>query len=178
MDQVMDTLVAVAIEQASLDGGRWDDARCHEALRSPRRARLGHNSARLHQVAGPHRAAPLRLAGPSPASLIRLGSASCSSLIWIAVEERPRLGELITPLPLDTSALSDLLFDHDRFLWRSDQACWKYSETLNAVTSKRRELRPLLGRAWDVAWTWTAVEPIDHNFGWPRTATLPLGENY
>ena len=44
------------------------DQRCREALRSPCRARIGHSSARLHQGAGPHRAAPLRSAEPSPAS--------------------------------------------------------------------------------------------------------------
>ena len=108
---------------------------------------------------------------------------------WVLLEGRSRLGELVTSLPLDASALNDLLSDCGRFLWRSGQAYWTYSETLNAVTSKRRELRPLLGRAWDVAWTWRTVEPIGHNFafpkevvgaavclalcwGWPRTATL------
>ena len=69
--------------------------------------------------------------------------------------------------PLDPSALNNLLADYGRFLWRSGHVYWKYSETLNAVTAKRREFRPLLGRAWDVAWTWRTVEHIGHNFAFP-----------
>ena len=44
------------------------DERCHKALCSPRRAKLGHDSARQHQGAGPPRAAPLRSAEPLPTS--------------------------------------------------------------------------------------------------------------
>ena len=73
------------------------------------------------------------------------------------------------------SALNNLLAEHGRLLWRSGHVYWKYSEILNAVTAKRR---PLLGRAWNVAWTLADSGTLGSAaclalcWDWPRTATL------
>ena len=60
---------------------------------------------------------------------------------WILVDCRARLGELLVSLPLDASFYQTMTASFGALAKPTS------SETLNAVTSKRRELRPSPGCA-------------------------------
>ena len=75
---------------------------------------------------------------------------------------------------VDADRVANLLVDYGRSLYYAGRPYGVYSETINAVTSKRGSLRRSLGLAWDLAFSWVADEPASHHPAMPRSVLLAL----
>ena len=70
--------------------------------------------------------------------------------------------------------VANLLVGYGRSLYYAGRPYGVYSETINAVTSKRGTLRRMLGLAWDLAFSWVADEPASHHPALPRSVLLAI----
>ena len=52
-----------------------------------------------------------------------------------------------------------MLEAYGKYLWKEGRPCYHLSALLNAVAALKREVKPHLARAWDVAFTWQELEP-------------------
>ena len=68
--------------------------------------------------------------------------------------------------------ISDLLVAYGKSLYYTGKAYGRYSETINAVASKRTILKRQLVGAWDLAFAWVADEPHAHHPAMPLTLLL------
>ena len=73
---------------------------------------------------------------------------------------------------VDAERVANLLVGYGRSLYYGGRPYGVYSETINAVTSKRGNLRRMLGLAWDLAFSWVADEPASHHPALPRSVLL------
>ena len=84
------------------------------------------------------------------------------------------LADLLEAKEPDVYLINALLEEYGHFLWRSGAVYYKLSETINAVSGVRGELRRSLGRAWDVAYSWLDQEPGGHHVAMPVTVLRAL----
>ena len=75
---------------------------------------------------------------------------------------------------VDAERVANLLVGYGRSLYYAGRPYGVYSETINAVTSKRGSLRRMLGLAWDLAFSWVADEPASHHPALPRSVLLAI----
>ena len=75
---------------------------------------------------------------------------------------------------VDPEAVAHLLVCYGKSLYYAGKPYGVYSETINAVVSRRGALRRQLGTAWDLAFAWVADEPASHHPAMPKTVLLAL----
>ncbi|CAE7293507.1 unnamed protein product, partial [Symbiodinium sp. KB8] len=70
--------------------------------------------------------------------------------------------------------VSSTLTIYGRELFDAGYPYWHYAETINGVASKRPILRRHLQGAWDLAFSWMALEPHTHHTAMPSVVLLAL----
>lgn len=74
----------------------------------------------------------------------------------------------------DPDLISRMLVEYGRALYTAGKPYGTFSETINAVTSRRGALRRQLGPASDLAFSWVADEPSSHRPAMPRSILLAI----
>ena len=93
---------------------------------------------------------------------------------WLLQHQGRDLHTLIE-VPLDSiEQISEALVAYGQYLFRSGQAYYKYSETINAVASLRPSIRRTLSRPWDLAFAWLTEEPSIHHKAMPKSILLAV----
>eukprot|EP00435_Cladocopium_sp_Y103_P061058 s614_g22.t1 len=82
--------------------------------------------------------------------------------------------EVILGNPPDLDKINQVLTDFGRWLFKQGKPYYHYSETINAVTSRRPILRRSLQQAWDLAFMWGSYEPTEHHTGMPFQILLAV----
>ena len=76
--------------------------------------------------------------------------------------------------PPDIDLLNKMLVDFGRLLFREGKPYYHFSETINAITSKRPVVRRSLQQAWDLAFMWGSHEPAEHHVAMPYQLVIAL----
>ena len=84
------------------------------------------------------------------------------------------LQALLERKPLDPDQVAARLISYGRQLYESGRPYWHYSETINGVAALRSSLRRSLQAAWDLAFSWMALEPSTHHVAMPPTVLLAV----
>ena len=90
---------------------------------------------------------------------------------WLLQHQCQDLNMLIEQVPLDQSEqIAEALV----YLFRSGQAYYKHSETINAIASLRPSIRRTLSRPCDLAFAWLTEEPTIHHKAMPKSIFLAV----
>ena len=81
---------------------------------------------------------------------------------------------LLEEAGLRPEAVCDLLVAYGRELFDAGRPFSHYSETINAIGSKKPTIRRLLTGAWDLAFAWLREEPYEHHVACPYPVLLAL----
>ena len=81
---------------------------------------------------------------------------------------------MLDAVTVDSEAISTLLVAYGKSLYYSGRPYGVYSESINAVVSRRGSLRRQLGTAWDLAFSWVADEPASHHPAMPVSVLLAI----
>ena len=93
---------------------------------------------------------------------------------WLLQNQGRDLDSLIG-VPLDSiEQIAEALVAYGQYLFRSGQAYYKYSETINAIASLRPSIRRSLSRPWDLAFAWLTEEPSIHHRAMPKSILLAV----
>ena len=93
---------------------------------------------------------------------------------WLLQHQGRDLNQLIE-IPLDSiEQIAEALVAYGQYLFRSGQAYYKYSETINAVANLRPSIRRSLSRPWDLAFAWLTEEPSIHHRAMPKSILLAV----
>ena len=93
---------------------------------------------------------------------------------WLEAQQGRTLSTLLE-LPFDqVEQIGEALVAYGQYLFRSGQAYYKYSETINAVASLRPAIRRSLSRPWDLAFAWLTEEPSCHHPALPKSILLAI----
>ena len=76
--------------------------------------------------------------------------------------------------PPDIDQLNSLLVEYGRLLFKEGKPYYHFSETINAITSKRPMVRRSLQQAWDLAFMWGSYEPAEHHVAMPFQLVIAL----
>lgn len=82
------------------------------------------------------------------------------------------LEAFLEPRHLDHEAISDALVAYGREMYLSGKSYSRFSETINAVTARRPQLRRNLASARDLAFNWVVDEPHEHHAALPLSLML------
>lgn len=93
---------------------------------------------------------------------------------WLTEHFRLTLEELLGRHALDVETINDALVAYGKDLYQSGKAYGRFSETINAITSKRPALRRQVGMAWDLAFNWVVDEPHEHHRALPVSLMIAL----
>jgi len=85
---------------------------------------------------------------------------------WLRSQEMT-LEDLLDPKSFDVETVNLVLEKYGRALYNGGRPYGHYSETINAVGSKRPNLRRMLQGAWNLAFTWLREEPPVHHVALP-----------
>ena len=85
---------------------------------------------------------------------------------WLRSQDMT-LEALLDPKTLDVETVNLVLEKYGRALYSGGRPYGHYSETINAVGSKRPSLRRVLQGAWNLAFTWLREEPPVHHVALP-----------
>ena len=85
---------------------------------------------------------------------------------WLQSQDMT-LEALLDPKTLDVETVNLVLEKYGRALYNGGRPYGHYSETINAVGSKRPNLRRTLQGAWNLAFTWLREEPPVHHVALP-----------
>ena len=75
---------------------------------------------------------------------------------WLAACRDVVLTEVLLE---DALVTARLLADYGQFCYDNQRSRSEFSETINAITDRAPHLKGHLAPAWDVSWTWRALEP-------------------
>ena len=75
---------------------------------------------------------------------------------------------------VDAEAVATMLVAYGKSLYYAGRPYGVYSESINAVVSRRGCLRCQLGTAWDLAFSWVADEPASHHPAMPASVLLAI----
>ena len=75
---------------------------------------------------------------------------------------------------VDSEAVATMLVAYGKSLYYAGRPYGVYSESINAVVSRRGCLRRQLGTAWDLAFSWVADEPASHHPAMPASVLLAI----
>ena len=92
---------------------------------------------------------------------------------WLA-ERDIAFDDLFLGNPPDLDKINQVLTDFGRWLFKKGKPYYHYSETINAVSSRRPILRRALQQAWDLAFMWGSYEPTEHHVGMPFQVLLAV----
>ncbi|CAE7246280.1 unnamed protein product, partial [Symbiodinium necroappetens] len=70
--------------------------------------------------------------------------------------------------------LAKTLEQFGRELFEAGRPYWHYAETINAISARRPAVRRTLQGAWDLAFSWLALEPYTHHVAMPAVILLAL----
>ena len=76
--------------------------------------------------------------------------------VWTQAHFSESIISILEDVSVDAERVANLLVGYGRSLYYAGRPYGVYSETINAVTSKRGTLRRSLGLAWDLAFSWVA----------------------
>ena len=76
--------------------------------------------------------------------------------------------------PPDLDQLNSLLVEYGRMRFKEGKPYYHFSETVNAITSKRPLVRRSLQQAWDLAFMWGSYEPAEHHVAMPFQLVIAL----
>ena len=92
---------------------------------------------------------------------------------WLVERQSRSLADLLAVSWDQTEQIGEALVAYGQYLFRSGQAYYKFSETINAVASLRPSIRRSLTRPWDLAFAWLTEEPtIRHKLAVMSVALL------
>ena len=92
---------------------------------------------------------------------------------WLA-ERETAFDDLFLANPPDLDKINQVLTEYGRWLFKKGKPYYHYSETINAVSSRRPILRRALQQAWDLAFMWGSYEPTEHHVGMPFQILLAV----
>eukprot|EP00438_Fugacium_kawagutii_P029195 Skav203076 [mRNA] locus=scaffold2182:29521:36002:+ [translate_table: standard] len=92
---------------------------------------------------------------------------------WMA-DQGSDFEEVFLANPPNLDLINKWLVDFGRWLFKSGKPYYHYSETVNAVASRRPVLRRSLQQAWDLAFMWGSYEPTEHHTGMPFQVLLSV----
>ncbi|CAL1156117.1 unnamed protein product, partial [Cladocopium goreaui] len=92
---------------------------------------------------------------------------------WLA-ERETAFEDLFLANPPDLDKINQVLTEYGRWLFKKGKPYYHYSETINAVSSRRPILRRALQQAWDLAFMWGSYEPTEHHVGMPFQILLAV----
>ena len=73
---------------------------------------------------------------------------------WIAANLRTTLEDLLDTRALDPELVAEALVSYGKELYAAGKSYGRFSETINAITSRRPALRRQVAAAWDLAFNW------------------------
>ena len=92
---------------------------------------------------------------------------------WLGENDLSFDGIFIANQP-DVDKANKVLVAYGRWLFSEGRPYYHYSETINAVTSRRPLLRRSLQQAWDLAFMWGSYEPAEHHVAMPFQVIIAL----
>jgi len=81
---------------------------------------------------------------------------------------------MLDAVSVDSEAISTMLVAYGKSLYYSGRPYGVYSESINAVVSRRGCLRRQFCTAWDLAFSWVADEPASHHPAMPVSVLLAI----
>ena len=93
---------------------------------------------------------------------------------WCITEFGESILRILEAEMINPERVGQMLVGYGRMLYYAGKPYGSYSETINAVVSKRGSLRRQLGVAWDLAFSWVADEPGSHHPAMPRAVLLSI----
>ena len=93
--------------------------------------------------------------------------------IWLSSRSID-LQEVVAPEGMDVERVNHLLELYGRDMFAAGRPYGHYSETINAVTSKRPKMKRMVQQAWDLAYTWLREEPPVHHIAIPWQVVVAL----
>eukprot|EP00438_Fugacium_kawagutii_P001143 Skav218134 [mRNA] locus=scaffold759:371388:377624:- [translate_table: standard] len=93
---------------------------------------------------------------------------------WLAQNMRITLARLLEGSSGDPEAVSEALVAYGKDMYYSGKSYGKFSETINAVASRKPHLRRNLASAWDLAFNWVVDEPHEHHAALPHSILVAL----
>ena len=91
---------------------------------------------------------------------------------WISTNLRTTLAALIDRETIDCETVAEALVAYGRDMYQAGKSYGRFSETINALTSKRPILRRRVSTAWDLAFNWIVDEPHEHHAALPVSILL------
>ena len=76
--------------------------------------------------------------------------------------------------PPDLDLINSVLTKYGRFLFAEGKPYYNFSETINAVSTRRPILRRSLQQAWDLCAMWSSYEPVEHHLAMPPQVLLAI----
>ena len=122
----------------------------------------------------------VQLPGSSQGTSRTSSAYSLDALASCRLGDRYNQGPLETELlswrlaRLDPELVSRTLANFGREAFEAGRPYWHFSETINAVASKRPSVRRQLQGAWDVAFGWMALESHSHHVAMPPVILLAM----
>ena len=91
---------------------------------------------------------------------------------WLFENAAQSLDSILEGPHVDAEHVSELLVAYGRQMYESGKFDGRFSETINAVTSRKPFLRRSLITAWDLAFSWVTEEPHIHHAAMPLSVVL------
>ena len=93
---------------------------------------------------------------------------------WLFQKAHLTIAELVDSKEADPESIAEWLVLYGRELFYAGRAYGRYSETINAIASRRPAFRRHLTAAWDLAFSWVTDEPSSHRPALPVTLLLAI----
>ena len=93
---------------------------------------------------------------------------------WLRISKSICLDTLLDAKPIDAEAVAGALTEFGREMYYAGKPYGRFSETINAVASRRPVIRKALVQAWDLAFAWQADEPREHHPAMPLSVLLAI----
>ena len=93
---------------------------------------------------------------------------------WLGETFSVSLDLLLEAKPIDSERIAELLTIFGREMYYAGKPYGRYSETINALASRKPAIRRNLGLAWDLAFAWQVDEPREHHVAMPVSVLLAV----
>ena len=93
---------------------------------------------------------------------------------WLREHLGSALDELLDQGRDNPEAVSDALVAFGKEMFYAGKSYGRFSETINAVASRRPFLRRQLASAWDLAFNWVVDEPHEHHPALPKSILIAM----
>ena len=91
---------------------------------------------------------------------------------WLVEKMRITLEQLLDGATTSPELVSECLIEYGKELYYAGKPYGRYSETINAVVSRKVSLKKALTGAWDLAFAWVVDEPHAHHPAMPLSIVL------